>query len=535
MASSPPSGQPRAHNLAVLPAELLLAIWHTLATSSPNPCPADHLHLLLTCRRFHSLFLPTLYRDNSSSALFWACETGVPAAARHALNAGADCNAYRIPPPLSLAGKLEGTNIGGSAELHLEEAAEEILIHHTRRPNTPLSTAALHRHLPLVTLLLSHGADPNQSDGIVVSPAHHPVHQRVWSPLHWAIACGSWSGGCFFLSSSSTPSSFSLPSPRPTSVPCDQAIVRALLAAGADPNAQTLDDPLKGRIHATHSHRSDEAEWPLHMALCTHCPHSVVQALLEAGAAKTVNVRGKEFGCRGYRGRGMWTSLGVLDPARGSAEAGRDEKMVALLRYGGADGRGLKAGAGGVVDGEAVPGMFACLSAARVQVLEMILVGQRQCRNVRGAADVHVKRSGVYALREVWSRERASLVTRMAPAAEDGSSSAEEEEEALAAQRDLFGRLEALILFLVRMKLNGGQAGPVDDLDFPAVPLLDAVWADFCNRYPRDGPVPVEEVVDLGQYDREALERRNRVLEQIREPAEVEARDVHLSGDNYTK
>ncbi|KAI0469221.1 hypothetical protein F4859DRAFT_516164 [Xylaria cf. heliscus] len=372
-------------SLLLFPPELLLHIWSIISS------PSDHLHLLLACRRLATLFHTILYTDNirnwTSSSLFWACRTGRLETIQHALEAGAS------PNTLFFADQR-------LARINPKNKALELFWPGAKKPQfklwlppahrhdmmtiplaaTPLSLAAQHRHPDIARFLLDNGADAAGAEHRDTGPARD--HHRVWKPLHWALCCGHFRNPDASSTSTATPT------------PASAEIVAALLRAGADPNAHTLVDPVRGMQYHT---RSAEPAVPLAMAACcAHSPGEVLRLLLAAGADAAVGF--PAAGCRGRMG-GSGSVFYWLEPHKApvnSDDAWRDEKLVLLLK----SPRKTEwiGGYNLAVGGEVVRTMLASVTLARLEVAETFW-----------GMPSYVTVSGVYALLDVWVREWEAL------------------------------------------------------------------------------------------------------------------------------
>jgi hypothetical protein len=155
--------------------------------------------------------------------------------------------------------------------------------------------------------------------------------------------------------------------------------------------------------------------------------------------------------------------LAALNPADARCSDEANRKMVALVRAGrkwrarhgdgSVTGRPQVMSRAWVVDWENVPSLFARVSPARMEVLELIIGGK--C-----AYDPEVTVGGVYALMDVWRREKGA-------AAGSGPETG---------QTVLLARLGELIVFLmdrVHGRVAEERTGPVD---------VEVAFAEFKKR-----------------------------------------------------
>ncbi|KAI0539577.1 hypothetical protein GGR58DRAFT_524352 [Xylaria digitata] len=419
---------PQTH-LSVFPTELLLHIGSFILS------PSDLFHLLLTCRRFTSLCHAALYADNvrnwRSSCLSWACRTGRLETVRHALAAGASPNTLFFEDQRKLRPRSSGHP---RFKLFLPMAHVRDLLT-IPLAATPLSLAAQRRHSDIVQLLLENGADASGVEHCDRAPARY--HHRVWKPLHWALCCGR------FYNDDTYPSTA-------TPVPVSAEITAALLGAGADPNALTLADPVWG---VQHEIISTEPTIPLVMAsCCAHAPAEAVRLLLDAGADPSVNF--SAAGCRGFMRVSCGDLLYWLEKSRAvmrDGDAERDKKLLHLLR---ADRRSTWIRRS-VVNGETVGMMLERVTSDRVDVAEILW-----------ELPSRMTVSGVYALIDVWVREREALGQL-----EDGG--AEPAREALKNLEQLIARICGFQDITYQDRNIARHAVRVD---------LGAAFSEFCNN-----------------------------------------------------
>ncbi|KAH9909248.1 ankyrin repeat-containing domain protein [Xylariomycetidae sp. FL2044] len=410
-------------NLGQFPTELLLSIYSFVLL------PSDKNALVQTCRRLASLLNDSLYSGDvqswNSSALLWACMTGNVATARRSIDAGgASVNHTFI--------RCRRTSrVRRCASPHWPRTRGTKLFAKSL-PYHPLGVAAMARQPEMVRFLLERGADPNLSDG---HAAKH--HQRVWYPLHWAVSCGNWGGGAFF----------ERPIYRP--VPANVQIVEELLKHGADPNQMTGLDPITGEVVATNSHRSNEAFYPLHMAVCRHVPSEVVRLLLEAGADAMIG--GKEFGCRGSYV--SWrTPLWVMGPTHCRQSDEDVRKMILLARQNRipADPR-----VSWKLDWCYIRDTMEILTPQRMELLKILFPGKPQ-----------VAVSGVYAMWDVWTRQKGKVAETTSPEDRDRETGILQ-----GVQGFMDSFLKADPIQYVDLKAPG-RAHPVD---------LAAAFSEMCN------------------------------------------------------
>lgn len=143
------------------------------------------------------------------TALHFAAREGDIESVRHLLSSGVNVNVTSLPEP----GK-PGVPVlprGPAYQATISEGS------------TPLLVATMRGHVPLALFLLEQGADPNLLDA-------------GFTPLHWAS--GTWEGGI-------SNAVYGFPEPM-SGIPNRQqkvALVKALLARGANPNARMTRRP----------------------------------------------------------------------------------------------------------------------------------------------------------------------------------------------------------------------------------------------------------------------------------------------------
>lgn len=153
------------------------------------------------------------------SALMWAAAQGHVAVVQKLLEHGADAKAQSKTgfSPLHFAarqGALEATKLLLAAGVPVNLTAKD--------GSTPLLVATVRGHVPVALFLLEQGADPN-------------IDTAGFTPLHWA--CGTWETkltGTF---------GYSDPMAGIQNRAEKLALIKALLARGANPNAQAARNP----------------------------------------------------------------------------------------------------------------------------------------------------------------------------------------------------------------------------------------------------------------------------------------------------
>ncbi|KAI0414871.1 hypothetical protein F5X98DRAFT_235386 [Xylaria grammica] len=177
-------------------------------------------------------------------------------------------------------------------------------------------------------------------------------------------------------------------------VPVSVETVAALLDAGADPNALTLVDPARGRQHYT---TSAEPTVPLAMAsCCAHAPAEAVRLLLNAGADPRVyfSTAGCAGSMRGSSDLLYWLRYDEAVVKDGDLE--RDRKLLYLFKV-----EGQKSGRIGtlVLSGEKVERMLSLVTSVRAEIASILW-----------EVPSRVTVSGVYALLDIWVREREAIL-----------------------------------------------------------------------------------------------------------------------------
>ena len=171
---------------------------------------------------------PRAHTKKGFTALHFAAREGDIDSERQLLASGVDVNIRSLPEAAMETGR--GATAGAGAGRSASGTAAAAVA--PRGPgyqatisegSTPLLVATLRGHVPLALFLLEYGADPNVLDA-------------GFTPLHWAS--GSWEGGI-----SNPIYGFSDPM---SGIPNRQqkvALVKALLARGANPNARMTRRP----------------------------------------------------------------------------------------------------------------------------------------------------------------------------------------------------------------------------------------------------------------------------------------------------
>ena len=167
---------------------------------------------------------PRAHTKKGFTALHFAAREGDLESVRQLLAAGVSVNIRSLPdePAGEAAGR--GRSASGAAAASTAAAPRGPAYQATiSAGSTPLLVATMRGHVPLALFLLEQGADPNALDA-------------GFTPLHWAS--GVWEGGI-----SNPVYGFSDPM---SGIPNRQqkvALVKALLARGANPNARMTRRP----------------------------------------------------------------------------------------------------------------------------------------------------------------------------------------------------------------------------------------------------------------------------------------------------